>query len=226
MTSSRPGASLYIQCWSCSFAATRSIVLFTPNGLPQRMQQNGCSSLRMRADAVAARKLSCGFSVMTFSGQVALHNPHCTQASSAKRSVGRSGSSVSAPVGQADTQERHSVHPATSISIDPNGARSGRSMTSTGAGATPCNSRRMVRSTARLAPDGTKVAGRGAGGIAGIARNATPSCSGSSVSMVSTRPAPKPSPRRIGSARARVRVSPVTSWRGRARNSRRTVEAP
>ncbi len=52
---------LYIQCLSCSLAVTRSIVLFTPNGLPQRMQQNGCSSLRTRADAVAARKSSCGF---------------------------------------------------------------------------------------------------------------------------------------------------------------------
>ena len=31
-----------------------------------------------------------GLSVMTFSGQVALHSPHCTQASSAKRSTGRS----------------------------------------------------------------------------------------------------------------------------------------
>ena len=42
------------------------------------------------AGAIAARKSSWGFSVMTFSGQVALHSPHCTQASSAKRSTGRS----------------------------------------------------------------------------------------------------------------------------------------
>ena len=105
MTSRRFAESLNIQCLPSSLAATRSIVLLTPNGLPQRMQQNGSSSLSTRAGAVAARKSSCGLSVITFSGQVALHSPHCTQASSAKRSIGRSGSSDSAPVGQADTQD-------------------------------------------------------------------------------------------------------------------------
>ena len=114
---------------------------------------------------MAARKSSCGFSVMTFSGQVALHSPHCTQASSAKRSIGRSGSSVSAPVGQADTHERQSVQPATSISTDPNGARSGSGTTSTGAGAARCSSRSAKRSTLRLAPDGRKLAGRGVDGM-------------------------------------------------------------
>ena len=109
------------------------MVLLTPNGLPQRMQQNGSSSLRTRGEAVAARKSSCGLSVMTFSGHVALHSPHCTQASSAKRSIGRSGSSVSAPVGQAETQARHSVQPAALISTAPNGAPSGSATTSTAA---------------------------------------------------------------------------------------------
>ena len=60
--------------------------------------------------------------LITFSGQVALHRPHCTQASSAKRSIGRSGSSSSAPVGQADTQARQSVQPSTLSSTAPNGA--------------------------------------------------------------------------------------------------------
>ena len=72
--------------------------------------------------AVAARKSICGFSVMTFSGQVASHSPHCTQASSEKRSIGRSGSADSAPVGQADTQERHNVQPSALTSTAPNGA--------------------------------------------------------------------------------------------------------
>ena len=40
-TSSRLGASVYIQCLPASLAATRSIVLLTPNGLPQRMQAKG-----------------------------------------------------------------------------------------------------------------------------------------------------------------------------------------
>jgi hypothetical protein len=106
-------------------AETRSIVLFTPNGLLQRMHSNGASSFSTRAAAVAARKSICGLSVMTFSGQVALHSPHCTQASSAKRSIGRSVSAESAPVGHADTQARQSVQPSTLISTAPNGAPCG-----------------------------------------------------------------------------------------------------
>jgi hypothetical protein len=56
MTSRRRDEPVYIQCLLSSFATTHSIVLFTPNGLPQLMQQNGSSSLRMRAGALAARK--------------------------------------------------------------------------------------------------------------------------------------------------------------------------
>src|SRR3954453_3073085 len=113
MTSRRRAEPLNIQCLPSSLAETRSIVLLTPNGLLQRMHSNGASSLSTRAAAVAARKSSCGRSVMTFSGQVALHSPHCTQASSAKRSIGRSVSAESAPVGHADTQARQRVHPPT-----------------------------------------------------------------------------------------------------------------
>src|SRR5207248_5043197 len=100
-----------------SLAATRSMVLLTPKGLSQRMHRNGSSCLSTREGALTARKSSCGLRLMTFSGQVALHNPHCTQASSAKRSIGRSLSSRNAPVGQAETQERHSVQLSESISI-------------------------------------------------------------------------------------------------------------
>src|SRR6185295_20058660 len=109
ITSRRCAEFLNIQCLPSSLAATRSTELFTPNGLLKRMQQNGSSSFSTRARAVAARKSSWGLSVITFSGHVALHSPHCTQASSAKRSTGRSASSESAPVGQAETQERQSV---------------------------------------------------------------------------------------------------------------------
>ena len=40
-------------------------------------------------------------SVITFSGQVAAHSPHCTQACSWNRTCGFSGLSCSAPAGQA-----------------------------------------------------------------------------------------------------------------------------
>ena len=60
MTSRRLAEPWNIQCLPSSLAITRSIVLLTPNGLPQRMQQNGSSSLSTRAGAVAARKSSCG----------------------------------------------------------------------------------------------------------------------------------------------------------------------
>ena len=94
---------------------------------------------------------------MTFSGQVALHSPHCTQASSAKRSIGRSVSAESAPVGQADTQARQSVQPSTLISTAPNGAPAGSGTTSTGAGAARCNSRSASRITSRLPPTGCEA---------------------------------------------------------------------
>ena len=50
MTSRRRAEPLNIQCLPSSLAATRSIVLLTPNGLPQRMQWNGSSSLSTRAE--------------------------------------------------------------------------------------------------------------------------------------------------------------------------------
>src|ERR1700730_16092462 len=106
MTSKRLGESWYIQCLPSSMATTGSIVLLTPNGLPQRTQGNGASSLRTLADVVAARKSIRGMRLITPSGQVALHKPHCTPASSTNRNIGRSGSSDKAPVGQADTQAR------------------------------------------------------------------------------------------------------------------------
>ena len=69
------------------------------------MHSAGSSCLMTRPRAVAARKSICGLRLITFSGHVALHKPHCTQASSANRSTGRSGSSDNAPVGHADTQD-------------------------------------------------------------------------------------------------------------------------
>src|SRR5579863_1980129 len=126
MSSRRFSESLYIQCFSANFALTRSIALLTPNALPQRMQQNGCSALRIRDEDAVGRKSSWGLRVMTFSGQVDLHNPHWMQASSVKRSIGCSALSSNAPVGQAETQARQSVQPSTSISTNPKGAWGGR----------------------------------------------------------------------------------------------------
>ena len=172
--------------------------IFTPNGLLQRMQQNGSSCLRMRAGARAASKSIWGLSVMTCSGQVAWHSPHCTQASSTKRSIGRSGSSRNAPVGQAEAQDKQSVQPSTSTSTAPNGAPLGSGMMPTGFGAARCSSLSAKRNTLLLPPWGRKLAGRGTAGIDGIAHSASSKRSGSSVSMVSIRPLPKPSPVRIG----------------------------
>src|SRR6202047_4734898 len=127
--------SAYIQCLPSSLATTRSIVLLTPNGLLQRTQENGSSCLSTRAAAVTERKSIRGTRLITFSGQVALHSPHCTQASSANRNIGRSGSSDNAPVGHADTQARQSVQPCAVISTAPNGAPVGSATTSPGTGA-------------------------------------------------------------------------------------------
>src|SRR5262249_35593321 len=202
--SSRAAEPLYIQCRPSSLAVTRSIVLFTPNGLLQRTQWKGSSSLSTRAVDVAARKSSCGTSEITFSGQVALQRPHCTQASSEKRSIGLSLSAVSAPVGQAETQARQSVQPSTLSSTLPNGASGGSAITLAGAGDARCSSRSASRMTSRLAPIGEDDAGRGGGAAGAIARSVSPSVSGSSVSIVAVRPGLKPRPARIGSASAIV----------------------
>src|SRR3984893_3225704 len=122
MPSRRLEVPWYIQCLPASLATTRSIVLLTPNGLPQRTQGNGASSLSTLAAAVAARKSIRGTRLITFSGQVALHSPHCTQASSTNRNIGRSGSPNKAPVGHADTQARQSAQACAGISTAPNGA--------------------------------------------------------------------------------------------------------
>src|SRR4051794_7319372 len=151
------------------------MVLLVPNGLSQRMQRNGSSCLSTRAAAVAARKSICGDSVITFSGQVALHSPHCTQASSAKRRIGSSGSSDRAPVGQADTQDRQSVQPSTLTLTAPNGAPAGSATTSTGAGAAACNSRNARRITSRLPPIAAKLAGLLLASSGAQARKTSPS---------------------------------------------------
>ena len=161
---------------------------------------------------------------MTFSGQVAWHSPHCTQASSAKRSIGRSGSSDSAPVGQAETQERHSVQPSTLTSTVPNGAPCGSAHDIDRRWAPPRAARASAcRTTSRLRPAAEKVAGLAAPSIGAMARRLSPSASGSSVSMVATRAPAKPRPARIGSASAMVLARPAMSWRGLARTRKRTA---
>jgi hypothetical protein len=183
-TSSRSAfAPANIQCVPSSLATMRSTVLFVPNGLSQRMQWNGSSSLTTRRGALQAWKSSCGVSVITFSGQVAAHNPHCTQAFSAKYKAGCCSLSESAPVGQADTHERHSVQPSTLTSRPPKGAAAGNATRSTGVGATRCSSVTVFSRTSRFLPIGRNVAGR-SGVRPGITRSsADPSASGSSASI-------------------------------------------
>ena len=190
------------------------------------MQQNGSSSLSTRAAAASGRKSSWGLRVMTFSGQVALHSPHCTQASSVNRSIGRSGSSPSAPVGQADTQARQSVQPPISISTAPKGAWSGSAIVSIGSDEARCSSRSASRIRLRFSPKGRKLAGRGAAAIDGRARKASLSRSGSSASMAETRPSPNPRAARIVFASTMLRRNPATSWRGRSRRRTRNADAP
>ena len=57
IASTRLSLAGYIQCRPSSFAAILSIVLLTPNGLLQRMQSAGSSSLMIRVRAVAAREI-------------------------------------------------------------------------------------------------------------------------------------------------------------------------
>ena len=77
-------------------------------------------------------------SEITFSGQVFLHRPHCTQASSAKLSCGWFGLSLSAPVGQVPAQAMHSTQPSVSTVTVPNGAPAGSAISSTLLGALRC----------------------------------------------------------------------------------------
>src|SRR5438874_12555366 len=160
MTSTRLALAPWnIQCLSPSLASTRWIELLVPNGLPQAMQLNGSSSFSTRGGAFQALKSRRGSSVMTFSGQVDSQSPHWTHRLSVKRSIARSGLSDRAPVGQAVTQAWQSVQPSTFSFTPPNGAPGANGTTSTGAGAARWSSRKVVSSTLRLAPRGTKQAG-------------------------------------------------------------------
>ena len=215
-----------IQCRPSSFAAILSIVLLTPNDLLQRMQSAGSSSLMIFVRAVGAVKSICGFSVMTFSGQVLMHSPHWTQASSTNLSAGRSGSSRSAPVGHTDTQDRHSVQPSRLTLIVPTGAPSGSEITSVGAGARRCSSLKAKRSRSRRLPTVLKVAGGLTVAAGSIPRSASPSESGSSVSIVATRRPENLRPERMASAIATVCERPAMSRKGLARRRKRTLAAP
>jgi hypothetical protein len=61
---------------------------FVPNNLLQRGQAAGSSAFTTKGCAASGAKFSRGYSVITFSGQVAAQSPHCTQASSKKRNSG------------------------------------------------------------------------------------------------------------------------------------------
>ena len=163
-------------------------------------------------------------SVITFSGQVAWHSPHCTQASSAKRSIGRSGSSSSAPVGQADTQARQSVQPSTLTSTVPNGAPCGSAMTSTGAGAARCSSRKRKPHHVALAADGPRSSPAAARRRRGVDRAQRLAERIGIVGLDrgdAARAEAEPGKDRLGQ-RQRPASSPATSWRGFARSRNRT----
>ena len=160
------------------------MALFVPNGLPQAMQGKGSSSFTTLCPPLHASKSMRGSSVMTFSGHVAWQSPHCTHMLSEKRSIGISGLSDSAPVGQAATQEWHSVQPSTFTLTPPKGAPLSSAITGTGAGAAACNSRNIVSSTPRLAPRATMPAGFGEATPSGAATSCARKSSGSSVWMM------------------------------------------
>ena len=226
MTSSRLVAPLYIQCLPSSLAATRSIVLFTPNGLPQRMQQNGSSSLRTRGDAVAARKSSCGFSVMTFSGtgglaQAALHAGVLGEAQHRPLGiVGQGAGRASRDAGKAQRAARD---------VDLHRAERRARGQSHHIDRRRCGAVQLAQREPQhiaLATDRLEARRPGAGTIGDRAQRGAEGVG--IVGLDSRRRAHRRSRalRRIGSASARVRRRPVTSWRGRSRNRKRTAEAP
>ena len=197
--------------------------LLVPKGLPQAMQWKGSSSFSTRSGAFHALKSRRGSSVMTFSGQVDWQSPHCTHRLSVKRSIARSGLSDSAPVGQAVTQAWHSVQPSTFSFTPPKGAPGANGTTSAGADAARWSSRNVVSSTLRFAPRGTKPAGFCVATPTGAASSMTRNWSGSSVSMMRTRPAPKPSAETMLSVISTAWRSAEMSCRGLARV---TIAAP
>ena len=209
MTSRRCAESLNIQCLPSSLAATRSIVLLTPNGLPQRMQWNGSSSLSTRAVAVAARKSSCGLQRdhLLRAGRLAQPALHAGILGEAQH---RPLGIVDERAGRAGRHAGEAERAALDIDLD----RAERRARGQRDRHRPARARRAaVRAaqaacTSRLPPTGRKLAGRGAAAAAAIARSASPSASGSSVSIVATRPPPKPRPARIGSASAMVLRKP------------------
>ena len=213
---------MYIQCLPSSFATTRSIVLLTPNGLLQRMQQNGSSSFRTRADALAARKSIWGFSVMTFSGQVAWHKP-ALHAGIFDKAQHRPFGVVAQCAGRTGRHAGQAQRAAANVDLDRAERRSFRQRDDVDGGRS--GAVKFAQRKAQHVP----LSARSAGSLPDAAPTAlaewlaTPLTaeSGSSVSMVAIRPAPKPRPSRIGSASAIVRIKPVTSWRGRARSRSR-----
>ena len=215
---------VYIQCWPASLPITRSIVLLTPNGLPQRMQWNGSSSFSTRARAVAARKSSCGLRVdhLLRAGRLAQPALHAGILGEAQQ---RAFGIVAERAGRTGRDARQAQRAAGNVDLDRAERRALRQRDDIDRRRRrACNSRNASRITSRFWPTGKKLAGRGEDTCTSIAASAVPSASGSSVSMAATEP--KPSVARIGSASAMVLVSPVMSWRGlaaREANGARTI---
>ena len=186
---------LYIQCLPSSLAATRSIVLFTPNGLPQRMQQNGCSSLSTRADGRGGAEVELRLQRddLLRAGRLAQPALHAGVLGKAQhRPLGVVGQRA----GRAGRHAGQAQRAAGDVDLHRSERRARRAAAPHRPAPAPRGAARAARSAARRAwrRTGRKLAGRGADGIAAIARSAAPRASGSSVSMVATRSAPKPEP--------------------------------
>ena len=160
MASSRLSLAGNIQCRPSSFAAILSIVLLTPNGLLQRMQSAGSSSLMICVRAVAAREVDLRRQRDDLFRAGALAQPALDAGVFDKferRAFGiveqRTGRTYRyAGLGTACIR-------STLTLIAPSGAPSGSAITSVGAGATRCSSLRAKRSRSRRLPTVLKVAG-------------------------------------------------------------------
>ncbi len=162
-----------------------------PNGFWQRAQPSGSSAFTTWIREASGARLRRGSRVITFSGHVAAHSPHCTHASSRKRSSGESGFAVKALVGQTMVQARHSVQPSVATRARPKGAFSGMAITGAAAPVAPrvaaCSARKAWRVTSRGAPMGRNVSGCQVVRSARVGASASSIAKGSSVSMEAAR---------------------------------------
>ena len=107
-----------IECFSPSFSTIFSIEARVPNGLPQRMHSNGCSSLISSGWRASSVKLRRGSSRITRSGQVLWHRPALHAGVLDEASCGRSGLSTQG-AGRADADAGEAERAARDVHHDP-----------------------------------------------------------------------------------------------------------